>query len=140
MEEAATETTGTARARNDGVDARRVILWLFVVLAVCTAAALVTFLHAMGDCDRDGVPDAHDRSVSCDIDGSGNPTVYEGTRVVTIVERALAGDLAAPAVGWCLLAGIAAKGRTRAWWFAATVPAGLAAAAATFALLLVAKP
>jgi len=94
----------------------------------------------MGDCDRDGVPDAHDTSVSCDLDGSGNPTVYDGTRVVRIVEQALAGDLAAPAIAWCLLAGIAAQGRARRWWFAAAVPAGLAAMALTDAGLLLARP
>lgn len=114
------------------MDARRLILWLFVALSVASALALLLFVHAMGDCDADGVPDAHDRSITC-LDST-----YDGTHVVLVVYSALAGDLAAPVFVWFLLAGIAAKGRERWFWYLGAAPAGLMAAAAVLILLALA--
>ncbi|MES2154102.1 MAG: hypothetical protein V4510_03115 [bacterium] len=80
-----------------GQRGRRVILGLFVVLAVCTALALWLFSRTT-----------------------------EGSLYRASIWRALAGDLAIPVVAWCILEGLAVAGRPRWLWWLASIPAAAA--------------
>lgn len=126
----------------DRVDAKRLILWLFVALGLASALSLWVFVENMGDCDADGVPDGHDTLVLCGepARAGGAPVGYDGTHVRFVVYRALAADLAIPVVAWFLLQGIGRKGMAERWfWFAGAVPAGLATVALALVAMSMAK-
>lgn len=118
-------TPGDQDSGFDAIPAQRLIFWLFVVLAACTALVLLWFIQV------------GETRMAADV--AAGRLQQESLRGTMLRLRlALAGNLAAPVLVWFLLSGIGARGPARRWWFAAALPATLLAIAVVLALFVAA--